>query len=257
MTMYKVLLVEDEEIIRKGLMYLVDWEKEDCVVVGEAGDGVEGAEKIRKLRPDMVITDVRMPFLSGLDMLEQTRSIPYAAIVISGYDEFEYAQRAISLDVTEYLLKPVDFTALHKALIRVKEKIDTLRQFERQVQARPVQIHLPDGLPEPGNRYVRKVLQITESQYSQKILLQDVCEDLGVSSVYLQTKFKEEMHYTFHDYLNRYRIQQAVKKMKETDYKVYEIADMVGFSDYKYFIQVFKKYVGMSPKKFFEQSENS
>ncbi|WP_298674002.1 helix-turn-helix transcriptional regulator, partial [uncultured Megasphaera sp.] len=67
----------------------------------------------------------------------------------------------------------------------------------------------------------------------------------------------EEMHYTFHDYLNRYRIQQAVKKMKETDYKVYEIADMVGFSDYKYFIQVFKKYVGMSPKKFFEQSGNS
>ena len=106
--MYKVLLVEDEEIIRKGLMYLVDWEKEDCVVVGEAGDGVEGTEKIRKLRPDMVITDVRMPFLSGLDMLEQTRSIPYAAIVISGYDEFEYAKRAIKLGVKDYIVKPID-----------------------------------------------------------------------------------------------------------------------------------------------------
>ena len=254
MTMYKVLLVEDEEIIRKGLMYLMDWETEGCVIIGEAGDGAEGAEKIRQMRPDIVITDVRMPFMSGLDMLEQTRSIPYAAIVISGYDEFEYAQRAISLDVTEYLLKPVDFTALQKALMRVKEKLGALRQMEQQALFHPVQMNLPDGLPEPGNRYVKKVLQIRESQYPQKILLQNLCEDLGVSSVYLQTKFKEEMHYTFHDFLNRYRIQQAVKKMKETDYKVYEIADMVGFSDYKYFIQVFKKYVGMSPKKFFERS---
>ena len=126
--------------------------------------------------------------------------------------------------------------------------------MEQQALFHPVQMNLPDGLPEPGNRYVKKVLQIIESQYPQKILLQNLCEDLGVSSVYLQTKFKEEMHYTFHDFLNRYRIQQAVKKMKETDYKVYEIADMVGFSDYKYFIQVFKKYVGMSPKKFFERS---
>ena len=84
MTMYKVLLVEDEEIIRKGLMYLMDWETEGCVIIGEAGDGAEGAEKIRQMRPDIVITDVRMPFMSGLDMLEQTRSIPYAAIVISG-----------------------------------------------------------------------------------------------------------------------------------------------------------------------------
>lgn len=158
MTMYKVLLVEDEEIIRKGLMYLMDWETEGCVIIGEAGDGAEGAEKIRQMRPDIVITDVRMPFMSGLDMLEQTRSIPYAAIVISGYDEFEYAQRAISLDVTEYLLKPVDFTALQKALMRVKEKLGALRQMEQQALFHPVQMNLPDGLPEPGNRYVKKSL---------------------------------------------------------------------------------------------------
>ena len=121
--MDKVLLVEDEDIIRRGLLYAVDWLKEDCVVVGEAIDGVDGLEKIDTLRPDIVITDVKMPYLDGLGMLEQSRDRGYEAIILSGYDEFSYAKRAISLDVTEYLLKPVDFDALHESLVRAKERL--------------------------------------------------------------------------------------------------------------------------------------
>ena len=104
---------------------------------------------------------------------------------------------------------------------------------------------------------LKQTFQLIDSQYQQPLTLTDLAQAANLSPNYFCRFFQKITHHSPIDYLNRYRIQQAVKKMKETDYKVYEIADMVGFSDYKYFIQVFKKYVGMSPKKFFEQSGNS
>ena len=108
--MYKVLLAEDEDIIRKGLMFTADWGAWNCLVAGEASDGEEGVEKIRQIKPDIVVADIRMPVKSGLKMLEETiGEYGYEAIILSGYSDFEYARQALRLGVTEYLLKPVDF----------------------------------------------------------------------------------------------------------------------------------------------------
>lgn len=110
--MLKVLLVEDENLIRRGLQYKMDWTEVNCVVVGEAATGQEGLTQIKALRPDIVITDIRMPDMDGLEMLREGRGVcPFHAIIISGYGEFDYAQQAIRLGVAEYLLKPVDVTS--------------------------------------------------------------------------------------------------------------------------------------------------
>ena len=94
--MYRVLLVEDEEIIRKGIRYSVPWEEYGCSVVAEAENGAVGEEKIAELRPDIVITDITMPVKSGLEMIADTREeYKYIAIILTGYSEFEYAQQAI------------------------------------------------------------------------------------------------------------------------------------------------------------------
>ena len=96
--MYKVLIVEDEDIIRKGLMFMVNWQQAGCVVAGEAADGLEGLEKIRETRPDIVIVDINMPVMDGLEMLEKSiQEYGYDAIIVSGYSEFEYARKAITL----------------------------------------------------------------------------------------------------------------------------------------------------------------
>lgn len=126
--MYKVLLVEDEDIIRNGLKYTFDWVKSDCTIIGEASNGVEGKGKIAELEPDIVILDVNMPIMNGIEMLSECSDKKYifSSIIISGYDEFKYAQSAIKYGVSEYLLKPVDheelFQALEKAKISIKEK---------------------------------------------------------------------------------------------------------------------------------------
>ena len=111
--MRKVLLVEDENLIRRGLLYKVDWSQVNCAIAGEAATGEEGLEKIRSLHPDIVITDIRMPDIDGVEMLRLGRQeCRFSAVILSGYSEFAYAREAIHLGVVEYLLKPVDIGEL-------------------------------------------------------------------------------------------------------------------------------------------------
>lgn len=243
--MLKVLLVEDEDVIRRGLQFQMDWTEVNCVVAGEASTGQEGLRQMELLRPDVVITDIRMPDMDGLEMLRQGRNIcPFSAIIISGYGEFEYAQQAIHLGVVEYLLKPVDIGQLKACLAA----IDRGKQNQQ-----PVRPALFSNSPEiwdsqaPRNKYVTIMLQYIKEHYSEQISLTDLSQELNISCTHLNAKFKEETGYTFHNFLNEYRIRKAVELQQSGSNKLYEIAEMVGFSDYKYFNRVFKKYTGYSP----------
>ena len=107
--MLRVLIAEDEDIIRKGLVYTTDWLSMDCVVVAEAANGQEGLEKILECRPDVVIADICMPFLDGIEMIKRAaETVHFKSILLTSYADFEYARRAIDARVCEYLLKPVD-----------------------------------------------------------------------------------------------------------------------------------------------------
>ena len=145
--MYRVLLVEDEEIIRKGIRYSVPWEEYGCSVVAEAENGAVGEEKIAELRPDIVITDIRMPDMDGLEMLREGRAVcPFHAIIISGYGEFDYAQQAIRLGVAEYLLKPVDVNELKNCLRRIAAGAPDGRYHRASLRG----IHSPSPRPPAG-----------------------------------------------------------------------------------------------------------
>ena len=211
-------------------------------------------------RPDIVIVDINMPVKDGLAMLEESiGQYGYDAIIVSGYSEFEYARKAIGLGVTEYLLKPVNFNELYDALdkiIRKQTAAARLRDDMKQIDMEKKKLGILDGIScdkvKEGNRYVEFMMDYIKEHYSSRVSLTDVSEQCGMSCTYLGSKFKSDTGYTFNDFLNRYRMQKAVELLKENKYKVYEIADLVGFSDYKYFIKVFKKYVGCSPVKFVE-----
>ena len=116
MIVYRVLVVEDEEVIRKGLIMSIDFEGLNCVLIGEASNGEEGAMLIKERKPDIVITDVTMPLMNGIEMIEQTLDYNYTSIIISGYNEFTYAKKAIRLGVCDYLLKPIDKKELNNVI---------------------------------------------------------------------------------------------------------------------------------------------
>src|SRR5512137_2087771 len=123
---YKAFFVEDEIVTREGIRDNVDWRGHGFEFCGEAPDGEIALPLIRSTQPDLLITDIKMPFMDGLELCKIVRErMPWMKIVIlSGHDEFEYAQKAINLGVTDYLLKPVTVQGLHQVLQRIAAQID-------------------------------------------------------------------------------------------------------------------------------------
>ena len=225
--MLRVLIAEDEEMIRKGLVYTTDWLSMDCVVVAEAADGRDGYEKILEYRPDVVITDICMPFMDGIEMIKKaSEQVRFKSILLTSYADFEYARRAIEARVCEYLLKPVDEEALADIMERLGEEIVNSRQVEHVMEQAEIE------------------------DFARKLSIESISDDLGVSASYLSRKFKEVTGQTFLDFLNKYRVQQAIVMLGTRQYRISEISEATGFTDYKHFCSVFKKYTSKSPTKF-------
>ena len=130
--MLKVFLVEDEAVIREGLRDKIDWQEYGYQFVGEASDGEMALPLIRKTRPDVLITDIKMPFMDGLSLSKMVlEEFPQTRVVIiSGYDDFGYARQAIALGVEEYLLKPITRNSLTKVLTQIRTKLDQAKEQE-------------------------------------------------------------------------------------------------------------------------------
>ena len=234
--MKSVLVVEDELIIRKGLIRQVPWTEYGCVVKGEASNGRDGIHQIETLRPQIVITDVRMPVMDGLEMIRLTKErYPYRAIVISGYSDYEDVRKALSLSVADYLLKPVDLTQLGCLLRRnVAQLEETERNIPLAVLAATwIREHIND-VPTP----------------------KQVAETFAVSEDHLSRLVKREYGVTLHEYTTRARLNYAAELLSSSPgMKVYEAGEAAGYPDYKYFHAVFTRYFGVSPTDYRKNAE--
>lgn len=254
--MLRILIAEDEEMIRKGLVYTTDWLSMGCVVAAEAGDGREGYEKILEYRPDVVIADICMPFMDGIEMIKKaSEQVKFKSILLTSYADFEYARRAIEARVCEYLLKPVDEKALAGIMKRLEVEIASSRQVEfvleqAELEGGNLNLEYYMDLALSENQYVSRAVGEIRKRFHEKLSIEGISEELGVSASYLSRKFKEVTGQTFLDFLNKYRVQQAVAMLGTRQYRISEISEATGFTDYKHFCSVFKKYTLKSPTKF-------
>ncbi len=242
--MYKVILVEDEAILREGLYLTTPWAQHGFEVVGQAGDAAEGERLILEKQPDLVITDIRLPKVSGLDMIEAlTGKIMCDYIIISGHGEFDYARRAISLGVREYLLKPIDDAELLGALDKLRTQIDRRKAL---LSPRP----RPASETSQGDRYVEAALEYIERNLGENITVRSVAEALFISESYLTKLFKRKRGQSFLDTLTEARMREAVRLLRGSNLKVYEIANRLGYQDTQYFSALFRKYAGANPSEY-------
>lgn len=262
--MLKVLIVEDEEIIRRGLVYTIDWLGMDCTVIGSAANGKEGLALLIQGEADIVIADIIMPEMTGIEMLEAAQQLdikPFKSIILTSYSNFEYARKAVHLQAADYLLKPVDEEELKSTVGRIKKSMEAMKDYssirmlaDKQEAGKLVDWDIYLNEDTLKNSYVAQTLYKIRDHYQEKISIESAAEELNVSASYLSRKFKEATSQTFLEFLTRYRIQKAISLLKKGMFRVYEVSEKIGFSDYKHFCQVFKKYTHTSPTEFMKHS---
>lgn len=248
--MLKVLVVEDEEMIRKGIVLAVDWAALDCVVVGEAANGLQALEAVERYAPSLIITDLKMPVMDGLEMLRQLRERGNNAfvIILTAYDSFTYAQAALRLGAVDFLLKPFHDGELEQAVTRLKQRMDRAGQGGEKG---PAPLPLPELKKGDKSKYVLEAMAyIGEHYHEPNIGVAAIAQHLGISEGHLSHTFKKETDYTLLNYLTRYRIHRAMELLRDCRLKVYEVAEQVGYRDIAYFSATFKKLVGMSPSEY-------
>ncbi len=253
--MYNVIICEDEDIIRKGLMYSFDFHSLNLIVVADFDNPVYCLEYLKEHKADIIITDIRMPLMTGLEMIEKIEDKKnYEFIILSGYSDFEYAKKAITYGVTEYLVKPLDHKllteSLKKAITNLNEKrlVDNVKFQVKNLSKVYQEINNEDEL-------VKEIIDFIKENYMKKIKLYDVAKQVNYSVSTIKNKLKQN-DITFNTTLNGYRIYKAIKLISLNKYPIYEIAEMVGFSDYKYFCTKFKKYTGYSVTELVKNSSN-
>lgn len=240
--MYRVLLIDDENRIVEGLRRVVPWADYNCQVVGTASDAEEGAELIKKLRPHILFTDIRMPGRDGLSMVAGLRSeFPDMQVaILTGYRDFTFAQEAIRLGVTRFLLKPSKMDDIKEALQTMVEHLD------KNTVADPEDEHSQHA----GSFIVNQALSYMEKNYQQKLALQTVADCCYVSQWHLSKLLNRYAGKSFYDILNAIRINRAKELLADPKLKIGEISEMVGYADTAHFARTFKKLVGMSANEY-------
>ena len=331
--MLKVLVAEDEPWIRAAIVEMVESIGHDIKVVGDVTNGVEAWHMIQQLWPTVLITDIMMPEMDGLELVRNIyeHKIPMAVIIISGYDYFHYAQRAIDYGVNKYLLKPVNREELRDALFEAMEKmieiekmnhylikiqtyfdtindidpaegmkslyklVDDIRNLKHvnygaylsllrivesklsslltSIEAEHTVMSHFSGVPDEEIRkhlgtlaeswflhpqrnkkefkqIIKSACEFIHAHYRDDLTLTQMAEYTNLSISHFSSLFKRYTGETLITYINQVRVEKAKELLRNTNDKIYTIAEEVGFSSQSYFIRVFKNITGMSPNEY-------
>lgn len=238
----RIIIVEDEKRASRGLRDLLLSISEECEVVAEASDGQKAFELILGLKPDVVFTDIKMPFMDGISLIKAVRArgvVKTRFVIISAYEEFELARQAISLGVVEYLVKPLTLEDVEKVWMRLNEAEEA--DFIAANDPADLKSQYPDAHP-----LILKALDIIQCSFATKLSQKDLAEDLGISAEYFSFLFSRDIGENYAKFLRRFRIEKAKILLSTDSVPKEQIPYSVGFSDPKYFYRCFKEETGVN-----------
>lgn len=260
--MYKLLIVDDESLTRLYMQQKVSTLDEKWEVSGEASDGAEALEFLSRGKVDLVITDIKMPVMDGLELCSIIHhDYPgQKVIILSGYDEFSYAQQAIRYGVDDYLLKPLMEEELQAALGKISARIENEKYREqtfRVVSNLSESYNMLDKNAESHHNHTSEQ-NITElardfirSHYFEPISLAQIAEHIGVTSNYLSCIFHKQVGESYIKYLTRVRMEQAAKLLdQKPQAKISDISERIGYVSVKHFLYVFKQHFNCTPGEY-------
>lgn len=241
--MYKIIVADDEPIIREGIMHIFPWAQLGFEVVADYPDGKGALEYIQAGNPaDVVLTDIQMPFLNGIQLSEQLSGSGIKVVFFSSYQEFEYAKSALKNNVFDYLLKPVKYDELYGCFQRLKEKLDEEHSAALS-SAAGVDKETQHGA------IIQIVLSYIEEDYCDANL-EEAARKVYMTPSYLSRLFKERVGVNFSEYLLEVKMKHACELLCDNRYKLYEIAGRIGYDNPKNFTRAFKARYQMTPLEY-------
>ncbi len=249
----RVIIIEDEEKARQLIVHLLYAVDEQIRVVGQACNAEEGKKLIEELLPDVVFLDIKMPGKSGIELVRNLAPKGYHIqyFIISGYDDFSYAQEAIELGIKGYILKPVSYQDIEHAVNKARKELPGISLSAEEKDKLPVMpldnllLDLDEKCP-----MIKKAVEYICGNMSLPCNLSDTAREMNMSPEYLSRNFHEEMGITFMSFVRMVKIDYACVLLEKTDMKIYEIAKATGYQNDKYFCNIFKKVMGMQPQKY-------
>lgn len=255
--MFTALIVEDEPLMREYLMLHLTsihglWKTEGC-----ARDGLEALALLKAKPFDLVITDIKMPHMDGLELADyiHVNHPGTDVIILTGYSEFDYARAAVRANAADYLLKPLQDVELHKALSKLAAKRMAADSVPAAVPV-PAEAAPKEPAQDDPGILVQRARTYIRAHFTEPLSLNEVANTLAVNPAYLSSIFKSERGESYSKFILRLRMERAALLLRTYSAgKVNDIALEVGYSSTKHFYTVFKDYFGVTPNEYRNQNK--
>lgn len=238
--MYEMIVVDDEAELREGISSYFPWESLNIHVVGVFENGRAALSYVKTHPVDIVLTDVRMPFMDGLELIERAKAVSPETcyVILSGFREFEYAKKGLLLGVKDYILKPTKYSQIFEVFSRITAELDNQGKGREDLTEQ-------DGTA----AVISSVKRYIRSCYAGATL-EGAAEYVHLNPYYLSTFFKQHTGEKFSDYVIRVRMEVAASLLEKGDQTVKEVAEAVGYTNPSSFTRVFRQYYQCNPKDY-------
>ncbi|WP_054940529.1 response regulator transcription factor [Paenibacillus ihuae] len=249
--MYKLLIADDEQEIRHGLSSYFPWHEIGYEVVQHVENGQKALEYITGHPVDVLLCDVTMPVMTGIELAERLHleKSPVQVVFLSAHRNFEYAQQALQFGVRNYILKPTKYKSIFDTFTALKESLDSAKAS--LLQASSPGDCPPDLIAGHEDPVIRKIAAYLHEHFKEASL-EGASQIVHMNPTYISKYFKQKTDTNFSDYLNTVRMQKAAELLSSHQFKTYEISDAVGYNNAKNFTRSFKKFYGKSPREYIQ-----
>jgi two-component system response regulator YesN len=251
----RAIIIDDEAWIREGLSEYVNWDSLGIELVQVFQDGADAFEFVENDPVDIILSDIRMPHMTGLELIARLRELgtvqaafsQIKVIFLSGYGDFKYAQEALRLGAVDYLLKPTEVEEIEAALMKAKRLVEEAATMSAPAEPAALGAKAPE---EPNSYLIKKAMQIVSQRYAEDVHLTVIANELFVTPNYLSRLFPQETGQSFIAILSEIRLKKACAMLREDMMKIYQVGEAVGYPNSRYFSEWFQKNTGLSPGEY-------
>jgi two-component system response regulator YesN len=250
--MYKLVIADDEKNVLDGIADTIAWKENGIIVVGKATNGLDLVRTAVKEEADIILTDIRMPEMDGLEAIEELQEqLPDAEfVVITAFQEFEYAKKAIELGVTGFITKPVLKMEVIEQITQAKEKLKERRLGRKALKALQENKETEEKKENVPQSAIERAIEYMKEHIDEGIMMTEVAEYMHMNPSYFSRYFKEDMGISFIDYVKNLKIERAKELLDTSNMKIYEISNTLSYNSVQYFSTMFKSVTGLTPQEY-------